>query len=125
MKGFEEAEKKFILENKPVNLINEFNRSGSCAIVVVILDDYCYIANLGDSRGLISENGGKKVFLLSKDHKPNDPDEKKRIYSAGGYIYQGINQNPNGSFNNININLNIKPIDSPWRIMPGKLSVTI
>jgi len=26
--------------------------------------------------------------MLSRDHKPEDPDEKKRIYNGGGYIYQ-------------------------------------
>jgi protein phosphatase 2C family protein 2/3 len=121
LKGFEEAEKKFIIENKPASLANDFNQSGSCAIVVIIIDDYCYVANLGDSRGLISENGGENIFLLSKDHKPNDQEEKKRIYSAGGYIYQGINPNSNGNLANMNNKFN----DSPWRIIPGKLSVII
>lgn len=48
----------------------------------------CYIANVGDSRALMSANGGQEVIPLSKDHKPSDPDEYNRIIAAGGQVYQ-------------------------------------
>ena len=47
-------------------------RSGSCAVVSLIVGDMCYIANVGDSRALMSGNFGKKLFPLSRDHKPLD-----------------------------------------------------
>ena len=31
-----------------------------------------YVANLGDSRAVLSENGGKKISQLTRDHKPED-----------------------------------------------------
>ena len=89
-------------------LENEIEHSGSCAIIVIIIDNNCYVTNLGDSRALYSESGSKKVIQITKDHKPNDPEEKDRIYKSGGHIYQS----PNG------IRFN-----QPWRIYPGSLSV--
>ena len=47
----------------------------------------CYVANVGDSRAIMSGSYGKKLFPLSRDHKPNDPKELKRIESNGGSVY--------------------------------------
>jgi len=33
---------------------DEFDRSGSCALVVMVVDDYIYMGNTGDSRALLS-----------------------------------------------------------------------
>jgi len=46
-----------------------------------------YIANVGDSRALMSADGGTYNIELSRDHKPNDELETKRIVEAGGRIY--------------------------------------
>ena len=63
------------------------NRSGSCAIVVVIVEDMCYVANVGDSRAVLSGEEGTRVFALSRDHKPLDEFEERRVLEAGGKIY--------------------------------------
>ena len=107
-----------------VYLKNELlDTSGSCAIIILILNDTCYITNLGDSRALYSYNNGKKFYQISRDHKPNDPIEKNRIYLAGGSIYQ---TKPN-SFNNF-VFPGEKMIERneklPYRIFPGCLSVS-
>jgi protein phosphatase 2C family protein 2/3 len=64
------------------------DRSGSCAIVIIFVDDVCYTANVGDSRAIMSCGGGKYLASLSQDHKPGCPSEEQRITNAGGKIYQ-------------------------------------
>jgi protein phosphatase 2C family protein 2/3 len=93
IKGFENAEKEFI-NNHTVNNNGEvIDRSGSCALMVFIvgmivfnLDDICYIANVGDSRAILSRNG--KIDAITNDHKPNNESEVQRIMKAGGSVYQ-------------------------------------
>ena len=46
------------------------------------------MANVGDSRAIISSHSGMKVAALYRDHKPLDDFEKPRIIEAGGKIYQ-------------------------------------
>jgi len=43
-----------------------------------------YIANAGDSRCVLARKG--KAVPLSFDHKPDNPEEKKRIEDAGSII---------------------------------------
>lgn len=50
-------------------------KAGSCAIVLLVVADNCYVANVGDSRAVMSGNSGSKVYSLSNDHKPGDPQE--------------------------------------------------
>lgn len=64
------------------------DRSGSCAIVVLFVDDVVYTINVGDSRAIMSCAGGKYLMSLSYDHKPGSPSESQRINQAGGKIYQ-------------------------------------
>ena len=94
--------------------------SGSCAIVVLIIENRVYIANVGDSRALLSAKNGTKFYPLSRDHRPGDEKEYKRILDAGGKIYKteyeygnntttnnNINNNRNNNINNRNTNVNI------------------
>jgi protein phosphatase 2C family protein 2/3 len=48
----------------------------------------CYVANLGDSRAILSEGGSKQLSVITKDHKPDDETEQLRIESNGGYIFK-------------------------------------
>ena len=139
--GFILAEKLFFKNYKGID------SSGSCAIVVVINEKRVYIANVGDSRAILSSKNGSKFYALSRDHRPGDEKEYKRILDAGGKIYKTEyeyqskslynnnknsnnnrstrnNNNSNNNFNN-GISYN-KPssIIGPLRVIPGKLSVS-
>jgi protein phosphatase 2C family protein 2/3 len=54
----------------------------------MIVGETCFVANVGDSRAVLSMNSGEQAIPLSKDHKPSESDEYKRIIAAGGSVYQ-------------------------------------
>jgi len=63
-------------------------KSGTTAIISLILGTKMYIANVGDSRAVTAKSGeGTRV---SMDHKPDLPEEEKRIRNLGGFV------SPNG-----------------------------
>ena len=95
------------------------DKSGSCAIIILIVDSNIFIANVGDSRCLLSMDNGNKYIVVTKDHKPNSPNEMLRIKKNGGNIYQSqtLINNLENSF------LNGKILIGPYRVIPGRLSV--
>ena len=62
--------------------------SGSTCTTLIINLEKIICANLGDSRAVLAkyENGAYNAIDLSRDHKPSDPDEMKRILLKGGRI---------------------------------------
>ena len=61
--------------------------SGTTCVLVINICDKLIVFNIGDSRAImICDN--KKIISLSKDHKPLDEIEKKRIELKGGEIHQ-------------------------------------
>ena len=113
--AFDKAEEEFYM-------IYEKSDSGSCAIVCLLIDDVIYVANLGDSRLIISNNNGKNYRILTNDHNLYNENERKRIEMNGSKIYQEkiqLNQYIINKNNNNNIFL-----VGPYRINPGGLSIT-
>jgi len=45
----------------------------------MIIDDMAYVINVGDSRCLMSLNAGTQIAVLTRDHKPDDEQERIRI----------------------------------------------
>jgi protein phosphatase 2C family protein 2/3 len=54
----------------------------------MIIDDVAYVINVGDSRCIMSLDAGTQIAVLSRDHKPDDEQERVRIQAAGGKIYR-------------------------------------
>ena len=79
----------------------KIKKSGSCALILITNDDNIYIANLGDSRGIICSNNNL-INILSIDHKPRNEYESQRVYKFGGKI---------------------EKVNDIYRIFPGGLSV--
>ena len=141
-------------ENEFINKIaidkntgNILDRSGSCAILVIVIDTKIYVVNVGDSRGIMSLNGGKEYKIITTDHKPSNENEKKRIIQSGGEVYQtqtpinsmnnttseNNNNNSNNNNNNDIQNENASNTENnqvnqiligPYRVLPGRLSVS-
>ncbi|XP_042399379.1 probable protein phosphatase 2C 68 isoform X1 [Zingiber officinale] len=57
---------------------------GSTAVVAVVEPTRIVVANCGDSRAVLCRNG--VPVPLSSDHKPDRPDELRRIEEAGGRV---------------------------------------
>ncbi|TNV84054.1 hypothetical protein FGO68_gene10316 [Halteria grandinella] len=110
--GFRQAEEEFMRQNQ----VKIKEKSGSCAIVVMIVDEMVYVANVGDSRAILSQNNGQLSQSLTVDHKPCEDRERKRILEAGGQLYQ-----------NYQIIAPDEPLNQdlgPIRVLPGRLSVS-
>lgn len=72
--------------------------TGTAACVCLIIENHIYIANAGDSRCVLLSKDQKdsyKIQKKTKDHKPSDPDEKKRIELAEGFV-DNVNSRLNG-----------------------------
>jgi protein phosphatase 2C family protein 2/3 len=69
----------------------------------------------------MSVDGGEKILLLSKDHKPEDDVETKRVEENGGQIYQNKSYVPDPSPDNAS---GVQMIIGPHRVFPGRLSVS-
>ena len=59
-------------------------QAGCTAVVAVKRGNELYIANAGDSRGVLCRGG--KALALSEDHKPAQESERSRIIAAGGFL---------------------------------------
>ena len=67
------------------------DQSGSTCVVggVKKLGDNAYgafLANAGDSRGLVVRRAARAAAAASDDHKPDRDDEMRRIADAGGFV---------------------------------------
>ena len=75
----------------------------------------------------MSSNAGKRIFALSRDHKPSDEHEQERIFESGGQIYSRKIplSTKNSDFKMAeNVSAESPRAQGPLRIFPGRLSVS-
>ena len=72
-------------------MAREATYAGTTCVCVLAVGDRLIIANSGDSRavvGAVGSDGGCVATDLSFDHKPNRPEEEKRVRAMGGFVSQ-------------------------------------
>ena len=71
-----------------INSSKSFNamESGSTVVLTFISNNKIICANCGDSRAILISEYENKIIPLSRDHKPELPEEKKRIIESGGRV---------------------------------------
>ncbi|CDW77624.1 UNKNOWN [Stylonychia lemnae] len=62
-------------------------QAGCTACVALVTRTEIYVANAGDTRCVIAAKG--KAKDLSTDHKPDLPNEKRRVQRASGFVEEG------------------------------------
>ena len=101
------------------------DKSGSCALVMLIINDVLFSINLGDSRALYSYDTGNFKYQITRDHKPNDDVERKRIENAGGSVFYANKIQRNGREIELKEEQFGKGFSFPYRISPGKIAVSL
>ncbi|XP_073149025.1 probable protein phosphatase 2C 45 [Henckelia pumila] len=63
--------------------------SSSTACTAILVADRLLVANVGDSRAVICRAG--QAIAVSRDHKPDQEDERRRIEDVGGFVaWEGV-----------------------------------
>lgn len=111
--------------------------SGTCSVTLAVVNNLLITINVGDSRCILSKNGGREVIALTKDHKPEEESEFERITKAGGKVYRTTYHFVTRKFFDevARKYTDIKYFEDaskankdletgPWRVSPGSLSVS-
>jgi len=116
--SFKKIESDFLNEflNYQQNKNPKFLTGGSCALILITINDDIYIINLGDSKAILSKNKSEKIFSLNYVHSPNNLNEIQRIKKNGGEI-KNIDDNFSSDKQN-------HIIQNKKRIFPGGLAVS-
>lgn len=95
--SFEEAERLILAQGSIKS-----RKSGACALVSVIIGKYIYLANLGSTRSYLSSLKGFEKTIITKEHFLYDEEERNRVISNGGEIFE---------------------IEGSLRVKPGNLNI--
>ncbi|WIA09237.1 hypothetical protein OEZ85_008645 [Tetradesmus obliquus] len=79
VESFEGTDKQYLEHND-----NASRDDGCTAVTAVVVGERLLVANVGDSRAVLSRGG--KAVPMSIDHKPNSREERTRIEDAGGVV---------------------------------------
>ncbi|CAI9287169.1 unnamed protein product [Lactuca saligna] len=77
--AYSDTDKEFLKSEN-----NQMRDAGSTASTAIIVGTRLLVANVGDSRAVICRGGN--AYAVSRDHKPDQSDERRRIEDAGGFV---------------------------------------
>jgi protein phosphatase 2C family protein 2/3 len=85
-KDYPNALKKSLLKADQIlkSQAEKLGMTGSTACVALVEDSMIHLANVGDSRAILSRKW--RSMALTTDHKPRNPLERERIEAAGGFV---------------------------------------
>ncbi|KAL5578141.1 hypothetical protein UlMin_019840 [Ulmus minor] len=63
---------------------NQNMDAGLTTSTTILVGDHLLVANVGDSRAVICRGGN--AIAISRDHKPDQTDERQRIEDEGGFV---------------------------------------
>lgn len=79
-KAYENTDQMILSDNSP-----DLESGGSTAVTAILISGkVLWIANVGDSRAIVSRRG--KATQMSVDHDPDDDTERSMIESKGGFV---------------------------------------
>ena len=122
--AFTIAEKEFMnkaIDRKKNALVD---KSGSCALIALIINDFLYAINLGDCRALLSTNSGENLYQITRDQKPDDNIERSRIEKSGAKVYYANKVIIKGKEVQLKKSDYYEGFEFPYRISPGNISVS-
>jgi len=77
--AFEATDKEILTRCRTEN-----GRGGATGVVILRIGEMLYAAHCGDSRAVLCRSG--EPLVLTEDHKPNLPRERKRLEDLGGRV---------------------------------------
>ena len=78
-----------MMQNDLNNCDFDVRCSGATCVLACLVGNRLAVSNCGDSRAVLGRrapNGSYVAVALSHDHKPDRPEERKRILSCGGHL---------------------------------------
>ena len=78
-----------IVQNELSNSDYDVRCSGATCVLVSLNGNRLSVCNCGDSRAVLgrrNSNGSISAHALTNDHKPDRPEERKRIIGCGGHL---------------------------------------
>lgn len=93
--AFDHVQSKFLADKE-----NNYKYSGTTMVVFMVRRITLFLASAGDSKGFLASKCGTQIVpsMISKDHKPDNPEESERIAKSGGVVapYFDADNKPNG-----------------------------